>query len=1019
MLPWLLIPIEGLRKLRSGGLVLAYLPIRSWIEAMQEELHEFERLEVWELVPPPDKAFVISLKWIYKVKLDELGGILKNKARLVARGYRQEEGMNFEESFAPVARLEAIRIFLAFAAHMNMVIYQMDEIKVLWILVIGCVHNSEHNSPINSDHDDDVHDPDPVTRISKLDISDPLHLHPNNTTALTIVSIKLKGTENYQVWSCAMLLALEGKNKIGFIDGSCKRSNTDEVLGKQCDRNDSSIADYYHKLNALWKQYDAMIELPKCVCNASEGFKKHNQLLKLMQFLMGLDDSYMQIRSSILSREVLPDVRSAYATISSKESHRVAVGSIAGSSQRNQASAFVSNVPNSQNFQRTNQNFSTGPSRPNNLSNNRQGGGSGLNNNRQGGGSGVVCDNCGFNGHTIDRYFKIIGYPADFGKKKSGQNFKKQSVSNNNSVGKSSSYGFTDEQMATLISPIKDNKVGKNMHANMTGFESEKLAATTDFLVDSGNDADSSDKFVATQNEEAATLKENVFSEGNLDQNPSLSHGVQNLIRPSRQSVFPNNPNDFVVESKVKYGLERYVGYSKLNSEFFCFVTQLNKTREPKSFFEASKYPHWTDAMNKKIDALLRNGTWEIIELPKGRKAIGSKWIYKIKFKSSSEIDKYKARLVAQGFGQKEGIDYEETFSPVVKMVTVRCLLNITVSMSWPVFQLDVNNAFLYGDLEEVVYIKPPKGYFPSDNKVCRLKKSLYGLKQALRQWNAKLTSTLIENGFSQSKSDYSLYTKFDKGVFLALLVYVDDIIITGNSVSEIEKFKVFLKSKFMIKDLGKLKYFLRIEVIDTDKGICLNQRKYVLDLLSEYGMLACKPANTPLKLMGKLIYLTNTRPNISYDVHCLSQFMHSPLKSHLKIAFKILRYLKSCLGLGIHIVKTSGMSLNAYSDADWAKSLAETEYKALALVNNSAIKIAANLVFHERTKHLEIDLHLVKEKKILKGVFKIVKVESANQIADILTKGLDTVQHIELVKKLGMYDVYQILGVKIALGSS
>ncbi|GJU89342.1 ribonuclease H-like domain-containing protein [Tanacetum coccineum] len=382
-------------------------------------------------------------------------------------------------------------------------------------------------------------------------------------------------------------------------------------------------------------------------------------------------------------------------------------------------------------------------------------------------------------------------------------------------------------------------------------------------------------------------------------------------------------------------------------------------------------------------------------------------------------------------------------------MVTVRCLLNIDVSQSWPIFQLDVNNAFLYGDLDEVVYMRPPEGYFPSGNKVCKLKKSLYGLKQAPRQWNAKLTSTLTENGFSQSKSDYSLFTKTDKGVFLSLLVYVDDIIITGNNVAEIEKFKVFLKSKFMIKDLGKLKSFLGIEVVDTKKGISLNQRKYVLYLLSEYGMLACKPVDTLLlskliisneatksdhvlenityyqKLMGKLIYLTNTRHDISYVVHCLSQFMHSPLMSHLKIAFKIFKYLKRCPGLRIHFVKTSGMFLSAFSDAGWAKCVIPRKYvtgycvflnnsliswkskkqntplskrkckllkpeKALASVtseviwilkflkdlkiknllpvdlhcdSNSAIKIAANLVFHERTKRLEIDLHFVREK--------------------------------------------------------
>ncbi|GJX30973.1 ribonuclease H-like domain-containing protein [Tanacetum coccineum] len=936
------------------------------------------------------------------------------------------------------------------------------------------VHNSENSN-------DDV--ADNVTLISKMDISDPLHLHPNDTTALTVVSIKLKGTENYQVWSCAMLLALKGKNKIGFINGSCKRSNTDEVFGKQWDRNGSSIADYYHKLNALWKQYDAMIELPKCVCNASEGFKKHNQLLKLMQ--LGLDDSYMKIRSSILTREVLPDMRSTYATISSEESHRVVVDkeldNVFDISHRkikvghpNRIEAYI--------FKLRNLRLSNGLTlydvmvipeycvtlisvhklvkenkvivafdenrcyflnQDLNLKNVL-----GIGDQCKGlyyyNGQGIRSNNstlryqCLLSQH--DWHYRL-GHPADLVLNVIKDSLPIDKKDNTGPYKVTSSEGFRlysldkhqfifsrDVKFFENIFPFKDSEIPNNderVANDLNNGKSDSSSSsmpgrntnTSDFPVDSKNDADSSDNLVATQNEEVATLDENDFNKGNLDQNPSSSQGVQNVRRSSRQRVFPRNYNDFVVESKVKYRLEKY-----------------------------------TNAMNQEIDALLRNDTWELVELHEGRKAIGSKWIYKIKFRSIGEIDRYKARLVAQGFGKKEGIDYEEIFSPIVKMVSVRCLLNIVVSMSWPVFQLDMNNAFLYDDLEEVVYMKPPEGYFPSDNKVCRLKKYVYDLKLAPRQWNAKLNSTLIENGLSQSKSDYSLYTKSDKEVFLALLVYVNDIIILGNSSSEIEKFKVYLKSKFMIKDLEKLKYFLKIVVIDIDKGICLNQRKYVLDLLS--------------KLMGKLIYLTNTRPDISYVVHCLSQFMHSPLSSHLKIAFKILRYPKSCPGLGIHIARTPGMFLKAYSDADWAKctvtrksvtgycvflnnspvswkskkqntlskSSTEAEYRALASVtseviwilkilkdlqiekllpvslhydSNLAIKIDVNIVFHERTKHLEIDLHFVRE-NILKGVVKTVKVDTANQIADILTKGLDTVQHLELVKMLGMYDVYQ-----------
>ncbi|GKC30973.1 ribonuclease H-like domain-containing protein [Tanacetum coccineum] len=210
--------------------------------------------------------------------------------------------------------------------------------------------------------------------------------------------------------------------------------------------------------------------------------------------------------------------------------------------------------------------------------------------------------------------------------------------------------------------------------------------------------------------------------------------------------------------------------------------------------------------MNDEMEAMYENNSWDLVDLPKNRKAIGSKWVYKIKHKSTGKIDRYKARLVAKWFNQREGIDYEETFSPVVKMGTVRCLISLAVQNGWCLFQLDVNNAFLYGNLDEDVYMLPPPGYFDkNETRVCKLKRSLYGLKQAPRQWNNRLSEALVENDFKQSGHDHSLYTKESGGRFVSFLVYVDDIVLTGNNINEINKVKTFLKSKFKIKDLGEL----------------------------------------------------------------------------------------------------------------------------------------------------------------------------------------------------------------------
>ncbi|KAJ9546310.1 hypothetical protein OSB04_018853 [Centaurea solstitialis] len=355
--------------------------------------------------------------------------------------------------------------------------------------------------------------------------------------------------------------------------------------------------------------------------------------------------------------------------------------------------------------------------------------------------------------------------------------------------------------------------------------------------------------------------------------------------------------------------------------------------------------------MNEEMEALYRNGTWELTELPMNRKPIGCKWVFKIKYKSNGEIERYKARLVAKGYSQREGLDYEETFSPVVKMVTVRCFISLVVQNNWSLYQLDVNNAFLYGDLSEEVYMTLPEGYFSKDDtRVCKLIKSLYGLKQAPRQWYEKLSKCLFEFGFTQSYCDYSLFTKSSGNIFLVILVYVDDLVITGNSSSEVHKVKTHLKTNFLIKDLGELQFFLGIEILKTDSGLCMSQRKYCLELLADYGYLGCKPINTPMdmnlvvtdsvesasknkdnllsdisgfqKLIGRLIYLLATRPDISFAVHCLSQFMHSPRKSHLNLALRVLRYLKKSPGKGILFTPSSDFKLVGFVDADWGKCL-------------------------------------------------------------------------------------------------
>jgi hypothetical protein len=328
---------------------------------------------------------------------------------------------------------------------------------------------------------------------------------------------------------------------------------------------------------------------------------------------------------------------------------------------------------------------------------------------------------------------------------------------------------------------------------------------------------------------------------------------------------------------------------------------------QPTSFKEAAKEPHWVQAMNQEIDSIEKNKTWDLIDLPSHKKSIGVKWVYKTKLNEKGKIEKHKARLVAKGFSQQPGTVYGENFAPVARLDTVRTLLAIAAQHKWQVYQMDVKSAFLNGFLEKKVYVDQPPGFEVQEHpaKVYRLKKALYGLKQAPRAWYNIIDTYLIRSGFSRSQNEPTLYTKIDQhGKILIVCLYVDDMIYTRNL--KLTYFKHAMQSEFEMTDLGIMKYFLGIEVHQLAKGIFVCQQKYAADILKRFCMEGCNPVETPIplgtklskndegptvdstlykSLVGSLLYLTATRPDIMYAASLVSRFMESPKDSHCKMA--------------------------------------------------------------------------------------------------------------------------------------
>jgi transposase InsO family protein len=368
-------------------------------------------------------------------------------------------------------------------------------------------------------------------------------------------------------------------------------------------------------------------------------------------------------------------------------------------------------------------------------------------------------------------------------------------------------------------------------------------------------------------------------------------------------------------------------------------------TAEPSCAKEAKNDPNWREAMEEEMKAHAINQTWTLQDLPSGRKTVKSKWVFKTKVNNLGEVVRHKARLVAKGYSQREGIDYHETFAPVVRYASIRCLMALAVRNKMYIHQMDAVTAFLQGDLNEEIYMDQPEEYSDGSNRVCRLQKTIYGLKQASREWNSKLDSALIRYGVCRSKMDPCVYYRKDLSLILA--VYVDDFLIFYKDEKMLKNIKKYLCENFLMKDLGTAKSCLGIKITQKDFNITLDQSRYILEILGKFGLSEAKPVGTPVstshkltkhvdpdkslvgkvpyqEAIGSLLFIANcTRPDISFAVSELSKYNLNHDGTHWMAVKRVFRYLRGTVDMQL-CYKEPMAELEGYCDADWASDVEE-----------------------------------------------------------------------------------------------
>ncbi|GJV93308.1 putative ribonuclease H-like domain-containing protein [Tanacetum coccineum] len=419
------------------------------------------------------------------------------------------------------------------------------------------------------------------------------------------------------------------------------------------------------------------------------------------------------------------------------------------------------------------------------------------------------------------------------------------------------------------------------------------------------------------------------------------------------QSQILGDPKSSVqTRSRVKqtsgaHALVSYVQKQQRNNHkdqqhclFACFLSQ----EEPKKISEALKDDSWVEAMQEELLQFRLQQVWILVDLPHGAKVIGTKWVYRNKRDERGVVVRNKARLVAQGHRQEEGIDYDEVFAPVARIEAIRLFLAFASFMGFIVYQMDVKSAFLYGTIDEEVYVSQPPGFVDPDHpkKVYKVVKALYGLHQAPRAWYATLSTFLEEHGYRRGTIDKTLFIKKDKKDIMLVQVYVDDIIFGSTKKSWCDEFEALMKGRFQMSSMGELIFFLGLQVKQKTDGIFISQDKYVADMLKKFDLASVKTAITPMEtkmaltkdeeaddvdvhlyrsMIGSLMYLTASRPDIMFAVCVCSRFQVTPKTSHLNAVKRIFKYLKGKPNLGLWYPRESPFDLEAFSDSDYGGS--------------------------------------------------------------------------------------------------